>query len=186
MSAVVFLGVSTSLAYHITQQADINYFQGYRFFLKGQYEKAIPFYEQAVKQGARSNEVYKELAYSYLWTGRSRDSIQLFKDLFLKEAGNPDMAYSLAQAYAWNKQYDKSIDLLRGLVRISGSEMARKKLAEVYLWSGRPEQARVVLEPMVQRYPEDTDIALMWGKSLYYTGESEKASKVFEEILKEE
>jgi tetratricopeptide (TPR) repeat protein len=186
LSAVVFLGASTSLTYHITQQADINYYQGYRAFLKGQYKKAIPFYERAVRKGAKSQEVYKELAYSYLWTGRSKDSIRLFKDLILKEPGDSEMAYSLAQAYAWNEQYDKAIELLKGVLVERGSDKARKTLAEIYLWSGRPGQARIILEPLAQRYTEDTDIKLLWGKTLYYTGDSERASKIFEEMLQEE
>jgi len=46
----------TVFAYHFTQQADINYYQGHRFFLKGQYEKAIPFYETAIEEGSNRIE----------------------------------------------------------------------------------------------------------------------------------
>ena len=60
------------------------------------------------------------------------------------------------------------------------------QLANVYLWDSQPKQAVAVLEKMVQEYPDNETIQMLLGTALYYSGESEKASHIFENILLEQ
>jgi tetratricopeptide (TPR) repeat protein len=183
--SIVVVTVFTSFVYHISQKADINYYLGHRFFVRGEYEKAIPLFERSAEEGSRRVETYKELAYSYLWTGRSERSIILFRDLAAESPGDSEIKFALADAYSWNRKYTEAIDILKGTLIDPGGLRPVKSLAEIYLWDGQPDKARLLLERLAHQYPEDLDIKMMWGKSLYYTGESEKASRVFEKILTE-
>lgn len=183
--SVVLITVFTSLGYHISQKADINYYRGHRFFSRGEHEKAIPFFERSIEEGSRRVETYKELAYSYLWTGRSERSIGLFRSLTAESPVDSEIKFALADAYSWNQKYQEAIDILKGTLMDPGGPRPVRSLAEIYLWDGQPDKARLLLERLVDRYPGDLDIKMMWGKSLYYTGESEKASRVFEKILEE-
>ena len=183
---VIIITFLTAFTYHYTQQSDINYFQGHRAFLAGKYVNAIPFYEIAIERGSDRIETYKELAYCYLWTGKSEKSIQLFQDVLIKRPDDIKVKTALAEAYSWNKNYIYSIKIFKEILLQTNSPKIKEKLAEVYLWDGQPEQAKIILEPLVVSDSDNFNIKLLWGKALYYTGESEKASKVFEGLLKEE
>ncbi len=183
---IILLTVLTAITYHFSQQADINYYQGHRLFLKGNYEQAIPFYVKAVEESSSRRGTYKELAYCYLWTGKSEKSIQLFKDAAAKNPDDYKLRGSLAEAYSWNRNYAEAIKIFKQIIIETNSSWAKEKLAEVYLWDGQPEEAKIILEPLVRQDPDNYNLNLMWGKALYYTGEGEKASKVFEGLLGEE
>ena len=183
---ITLLTFLTAFTYHLTQQADINYYQGHRLFLKGNYEQAIPFYVRAVEEGSARMETYKELAYCYLWTGNSEKSIQLFNDIAAQRPDDFKIKGSLAEAYSWNRNYTEAIKIFKEIVLKTNSPWAKEKLAEVYLWNGQPKEAKMILESLVKRNPDNYNLKLLWGKSLYYTGESQKASEVFEGLLKEE
>ena len=182
----ILVTLSTAFTYHFTQQANINYYQGHRLFLKGKYDKAISFYVKAIEEGSSRRETYKELAYCYLWTGKSEKSIQLFKDVSTQKPDDYKIKGSLAEAYSWNRNYAEAIKIYKEIIIRTNSLWAKEKLAEVYLWNGQPEEAKIILEPLVRKDPDNHNLKLLWGKALYYTGESEKASKVFEGLLKEE
>ena len=183
---IIFLGVSTALTtfvYNSTQQADINYYNGHRLFVSGIYEKAIPFYEKSISENPHHEKALKEFAYSCLWTGQTNKAINLLEAVASKEPDNLEVKASLAEAYSWDKKYAASITLFREIILGTNSPWAKEKLAEVYLWSGQPEKAKVILELLLERYPDSFKVKLLWGKALYYTGESEKASRVFEQLL---
>ena len=180
---IILLTFLTAFTYHFTQQADINYYQGHRLFLKGNYEQAIPFYVKAAEEGSSRRETYKELAYCYLWTGKSEKSIQLFKNVAAQKPDDFKLKGSLAEAYSWNRNYAEAIKIYKEIIIRTNSLWAKEKLAEVYLWNGQPKEAKIILEPLVKNEPDNYKLKLLWGKTLYYTGESEKASKVFEGLL---
>jgi tetratricopeptide (TPR) repeat protein len=181
----IALALLTSAAYHLTQKADINYYKGHRLFLKGKYENSIPFYVKAIEEGSARRETYKELAYCYLWTGRSERSIELFKGLSSQSPEDMAIKGSLAEAYSWNKNYAGAINILREIIAGTNDPWANERLAEIYLWDGQSEKARIILEKLVEQYPDNYDLKVLWGKALYYTGESDKASEVFEGLLNE-
>ena len=180
---IILLTFLTVFIYHFSQQADINYYQGHRLFLKGNYEQAIPFYVKAVEEGSSRRETYKELAYCYLWTGKSEKSIQLFEDVSTQKPDDYKIKGSLAEAYSWNRNYAEAIKIYKEIIIRTNSLWAKEKLAEVYLWNAQPKEAKIILEPLVKKEPDNYKLKLLWGKTLYYTGESEKASKVFEGLL---
>ena len=95
------------------------------------------------------------------------------------------LKFTLAEAYSWDREYSASIDLFKEIILKTDSPWAKEKLAEVYIWNGQPEKARTVLAPLVKASPDNETLKKLWGKALYYTGDSEKASRVFEDLLQE-
>ncbi len=47
---LILTSIVTTLIYRQTQQADINYYQGHRYFEKGEYNKAVGFYMEQVDE----------------------------------------------------------------------------------------------------------------------------------------
>ena len=46
---IPLIAALTTLTYHLTQQADMNYYQGHRLFLKGDFRQAIPFFQETLE-----------------------------------------------------------------------------------------------------------------------------------------
>ncbi len=180
------LSVSTTLAYHLTQQANINYYQGHRFFLEGEYEKAIPYYKNALKIDPAKADALRELAYSYMWTDKPERSVKLFRESIAIDPSDQKIKTSLAEAFSWQKKYKEAIDLYKEIIVDTDDLGVKKALAEVYIWSGQPEKAKSLLENVLKKYPGDYKARLLWGKALLYSGESEKAAEIFKQLLKEE
>jgi tetratricopeptide (TPR) repeat protein len=177
------VAVLVTVFYHTTQQADINYYQGHRFFKYGNYEKAIPLYEASLKANPDKVSSLQELAYSYLWTGTPEKSIDLFKQIIRQKPNDYDVMLFLASAYAWTGDYEKAIPILINVISKTGGLQAKIKLAEVYIWNAEPEKAAPILEDILKQSPEHTKAKMLWAKSLYYTGESEEAAEVLERLL---
>jgi len=47
---LIGIAVTTTFIYHNTQQADINYYRGHKLFEKGEYDKAIKFYQKLLAE----------------------------------------------------------------------------------------------------------------------------------------
>ena len=180
---LIVLAALISAAYHFTQQPNINYYQGHRLFVEGQYRLAAPFFEKTLELSPYREEATLELGYSYLWTGNPQKAIPLLFKSVKNYSKDDKILLALSDAYSWNKQYDKAITILRGKILETGDVLLKKKLAELYLWSGDPETARNILEPVLKRYPNDPDALYLMGKALYYSGDGLKASEVLEKLL---
>ena len=180
------IGLLVTVTYHLTQQGDINYQQAHRLFVKGKHEEAIPFYEQSLRVSPERLACRKELAYCYLWTKRPGEAIRLFSAIDRAYPDDPTIQFSLAEAYAWDKQYDKAIVLLLKLIDKTSSMKAKRFLAEIYLWDQKATLAIPLLREMLQEDPENQEIQLLLGKALFYTGENEEASLLFEQLLQQE
>lgn len=182
----LLLVLFVTLAYHLTQQGDINYQQAHRLFVKGKHEEAIPFYERSLHVDPERLECRKELAYCYLWTKRPGGAIRLFSAIARSHPEDYAIQFSLAEAYAWDKQYDKAIELLQRLAATTKNMKAKRFLAEIYLWDKKALLAIPLLREMAKEEPNNQDIQLLLGKALFYAGQSEEASRIFEQLLPQE
>ncbi len=81
ISFFVLTALATSLVFHTTQQASINYHIGQRYFEKNMFAEAIPY----LKKGAMtSTEAQFTLAKSLYYTGEHAAAAQICKTI-LKE-----------------------------------------------------------------------------------------------------
>ena len=181
--SLCFLGPLVTCIYYYTQQGDINFQQAHRLFVKGKHELAIPYYEKSLAIDSGRLICRTELAYSYLWTDRPQQAIQLFVEIMKQHPEDYKIQFALAEAYSWTQEYGRAITLMKSIIAATDDLAVKKQLADVYLWDNHPQEAAALLGEMVQQYPEDLSIQVLLGKALYYAGESEKAACVFEGIL---
>ena len=182
----IIIPFMVTFVYHNTQENKIQYYQGHRYFVKGDFKRATPFFIKSLQYNPNYILPKKELAYSYLWTEAPAKSIPLFLDILNKNPNNNEIKLSLADAYAWTDDYAQAVTLITEVINETNSLAAKIKLAEVYLWSGEAIKAKPILEDILQVSSEDPQVRLQLGKALYYTGDSKKASSIFEELVKEE
>ncbi len=80
---LIFTSATTTLVFHKTQTADINYYKAHRYFEKGKYDKAIPLYKKALSIKKSSHQdALKELGFPYQWTGSYKDAMEKMIDIF--------------------------------------------------------------------------------------------------------
>jgi len=184
--ALIVLAAGTTVAYHLTQQDDINYYKGHRLFVRGQYRQAIPFFQKAIMIDPRRLDAVTDLAYAYQWTGANAKAIECFTRILAAAPNDHKIRFSLAQSYAWQKQYDSAIALYKEVIAATDDIDAKEHLAYVYLWTKRYDLAKAAAEEILRKDPENISAKLIVAKGLSYTGQAPKAIALYEEILQEE
>ncbi len=142
---LISTSVLTTFVYQNTQQADINYYQGYRLFEKGEYNKAVEFYEQTLAIEPLRLDALKEIAYSYQWTDRFEKAIGVFRKALSLDPQNYKIKKSLAKTYSWEKEYKKAISLYKEVITMEEDDIdAQRELAKVYIWDGQYDKAKKI------------------------------------------
>lgn len=177
--------VTTTLLYHQTQQADINYYQGHKFFEKGEYDKAMEFCEKALAINPSHKGALKDLAYSCQWTGDFERATEVFNQFLSIEPGNYKVMMALAETLAWNKEYEKSVAVCKDIISSTGDIKAQILLGQVYMWNKQFDNAKEILQAVLSKDPNNSQAKLLYAKALHYSGEAKKAIEIYKRLLEE-
>jgi len=215
--SLVLSSLGTTIIYHKSQRADIGYFRAHRLFEEGDYKKAIPLYEEAIARKTSRGNAYKELGYSYQWSGSNRKAIETFRKAIALYPEDYQLKKALAQTLSWQGEYKESIKLYEETALVFDDFETQKDLAQVYIWdkqfakseaildrllnikpgnldlmlllaklklySGRREEAKVILKQLSLRDDADADSQILYGQALLFSGNYQEAGDVFEGIL---
>lgn len=192
MKKILFLAVililicaGTSLLYHNTQQADINYYQGRRLFEKGKFEQAMQFFHKASDAEPSRPDVLKDLAYAYQWTGAYGKAAGIFQQILSLKPHDNEIKKSLAQTLSWQKEYEKAIRLYKEVIAATGDIDVKRQLAEVYIWDNQFKEARGILAEILKIAPQDRKAKFLLAKAMQYSGRAEEAIEIYKELLQE-
>jgi tetratricopeptide (TPR) repeat protein len=252
VAALIGTSVITTIVYHKTQKADINYYHGYRYFEKNNYGQAIAWYEKVLNIDPWHEKALREAAYAYQWTGQYEkaalnfekvlslrpddnkikkslaetyswkkeyekaiplykevidatgdiaaerqlaevyvwnknyeDAVKSFKEVLKHEPGDTKIKAALADVLSWQKEYDEAVLLYKDIITATGDINIKRQLAEVYIWTNRFDPAKDILEAIVEANPKDFEAKLLLAKALHYSGDINKASLIYEELIKE-
>jgi len=177
--------IAITLLYHQTQQADINYYQGHKFFEKGEYDKAMKFCEKTLAIDPTHEGALTDLAYSCQWTGDFKRAIETFNKILSMNPGDYKIMMALAESLAWNKEYEKSIAVCEEIINSTGDIKAQILLGQVCIWNKQFDSAKEVLEEVLRKDPDNSQAKLLYAKALHYSGEAKDAVEIYEELLKE-
>jgi len=184
-ATLILIALATTVVYHLTQQADIYYYQGHNFFIKAQYKDAIPLFRESLKYDPERVPSLSELAYAYLWSGQYQEAIPVFQKLSVLDPKNERTKKSLATAYSWNKEYSRAEEIFLATLRANPKDRdAQKELAEIYLWDQKNEKAKDLLSSLLESNPRDARAKFLYGKALLYLGQTQAAIRIFEELSK--
>lgn len=92
---------------------------------------------------------------------------------------------ALAEAYDRTNRLNETVEIYGELIILEDGVSSKKELIRLHLWNDDPEEAKRIIKLLLEKYPEDEEIKLLWAKTLHFTGESENASRVLELFLKE-
>ncbi|NQT47322.1 MAG: tetratricopeptide repeat protein [Candidatus Omnitrophica bacterium] len=177
--------IATTLLYHQTQQADINYYQGHKFFEKGEYDEAMKFCEKTLTINPSHKGALRDLAYSCQWTGDFERAIEAFNQILSMNPGDYKVMMALAETLAWNKEYEKSIAVCEEIIDSTGDVKAHILLGQIYIWNNQFDNAKEVLEEVLRKDPDNSQAKLLYAKALHYSGEAKAAIEIYKKLLKE-
>ena len=184
MSAFVLV-LGLSILFHLTQQGNICYRKGHSLYSKGKHEESIPYYVKALSFAPKNLKAQTELAYSYMWDWKFQKAIDVFSQILKEHPGDIKIELSLADCYAYTLQFDSSIALMNGIIHKTKDLDMKMHLAEIYLWAQMPQKAVELLQEILKESPGDMQVEMLLGKALYYAGDNEEASRIFEILLKQ-
>ena len=182
---LILTSVATTLFYQNTQQADINYFKGHKYFEKGYYSEAIKFYKKVLLIDPARLDALADLARCYQWTKRYEQAIDAFQKSLLITPEDNEIKESLAETYSWVKKYKKAINLYSEILETTDNIDIKRELAKVYIWNKQYDKAKGILRVILKNNPKDSEAKLLFAKALQYTGEVKKAIKIYKELLQE-
>ncbi len=78
------------------------------YYNDGQYEKAIPLFEQVLALGERKEYVYEKLGYSYYKNWDFEKAKETYKTLIAMNDSNSETYFALGEVYRKNKQLDSA------------------------------------------------------------------------------
>ncbi|MFA5271746.1 MAG: tetratricopeptide repeat protein [Candidatus Omnitrophota bacterium] len=184
--ALVISSFCTTVIYHKTQQADINYYQGHRLFEKGKYPEAASFYKKTLFLKPSRFDALKELAYCYQWTGQQSEAIETFQKALLVKPQDYSLKKSLAESFSWQKNYNEAIALYQEIIIATGDIDAEIKLAQVYIWDSQPQKAKEILQKVIKVKPKSFLARFLLAQAYEYSNEPQKAIDILDELAKEE
>ncbi len=184
LTLAIITAVLVSFAYHYTQKDKISFHLAEGLFKEGRYEEAIPFYLEAMREGMEEDKLILPLAYSYLWTEAPEESAKVLEEIRRKDALDLSGKKALAEAYSRTNRLSEAIEIYEEHIVQEADISSKKELIRLYLWNDDLEEAKRTIRPLIDRYPEDGELNVLWAQTLYFSGESEKASEVLEMFLK--
>ena len=185
IAACALVAFATTGVYYASQQSDIQYSKGHKFFREGDYQDAIQTHEKNMEKNPSRLDVMRELAYSYQWSKNYAKAIETFRRILQADPKDLKTKKALAETLSWNKEYPEAIRLYREVLAEKDSPETRKNLAEVYLWSEDYKSSESLLRDLLKNDPKDTQAKFMLAKTLQYAGRPEEAAVLFEDLLNE-
>ncbi|MCF7916366.1 MAG: tetratricopeptide repeat protein [Candidatus Omnitrophica bacterium] len=184
--SLIVVAALTSFLYHYTQQAEINYYQGHRLFLKGNYNLAIPYYQKSLEIEPSQPKAARELAYSYLWAKDTRQALPLFTKLLKNNPQNNQLKVALAEAYTQLGNHKKVISIIKNLIRETGQENLKIRLARAYLWDRQFDKAENITNQILAENPDSVRAKFLLAKIFQYNQKSKQAAKILENLVEKE
>ncbi|UCB57027.1 MAG: tetratricopeptide repeat protein [Candidatus Omnitrophota bacterium] len=200
---ILLISAVTTLIYQHTQQADMNYHRGQRFFEKGEFEKAIELYEKALTINPSHPQAVRDLAYARLWTGGYQRAIELFDQILASNPKDHAIMRALTEAYMWSDQFEKAKNTAERILKENPDDYeAQLLLAKTMQYSGKVQEAAEIYEDLMEKEKEEEkekkkkklkkqkleeqNLKFLQAQALLYSGNYERAEEILKEILRQE
>ncbi len=180
---VVLASAATTVVYHKTQQADINFYRGKAYFDRGEFKQAIPYFEKSITINPFKKEAIRDLAYSYQWTNKHAKAIEYFEVAVKKYPKDFKLKVDLADTLSWQGDYKQAIALYLEVIKATGDVEVMKDLVHVYIWDKQYDRARQLLDKILSIHPDDSELDLLGAQILLYKGDYAGAQRDIEMIL---
>ncbi|KKM70622.1 hypothetical protein LCGC14_1438890 [marine sediment metagenome] len=152
---------------------------------RGEYAKAIEFYQQILKEDPENYQAIRELAQVYSWNKEYDKSIQYYDMLLGKSPTDYDALLGKAQVLGWKGEYNKAEDLYSKVIEAVPDYLdAYLGLINVYLWTSKHNKALNLLKKLEEENPENQEIIKKIFDVYYTKGDFKSARAYYQKIIR--
>jgi len=151
--------------------------------LRGDYEGAIPYFENAVQREPSLPAPYRKLADALIAAGRAEEADEFFKAFLEKAPGKKLIADAIMQVQQGNAE--EAIKILRRVLKADPDNVdAMRYLAAAFLKEKvNLSDAEALLRRASQIAPAYVDVLMLLGSALLDRNKFREAAKVFDKVI---
>lgn len=152
---------------------------------RGEYAKAIEFYQQILKEDPEDYQAVRELAQVCAWNKEYDKSIQYYDILLGKSPTDYDALLGKAQVLGWAGEYDRAEDLYIKVIEAVPDYLdAYLGLINVYLWTSKHNKTLELLKKLEEENPKNQEIIKKIFDVYYTKGDFKSAREYYQKIIK--
>ncbi len=152
---------------------------------RGEYAKAIEFYQQILKEDPENYQAIRELAQVCSWNKEYNKSIQYYDMLLSKSPTDYDALLGKAQVLGWKGQHNKAEDLYTKVIEAVPDYLdAYLGLANIYLWDSKYHEALDLLKKLEGENPENQEITKKIFDTYYAKGDFKSARAYYQKLVR--
>ena len=129
--------------------------QGTQLFIRGRYEAALDYFQQATVTNPDNPHAWQGLGSCYIGLNQPENAIAAYRQVVHTDPENDTAYFMLAMYYKRLEQYQLAIDPLKQVIRIDGNNLqARMELADTYGKLDRTDEQIESLEAILEINPD--------------------------------
>ena len=156
---------------------------GTLYLAVGRYGPALQAFERALAQRPADPRARLHVGLFYRALGREREAQSLLAGVPAAMRDAPDTLTFAGEAALWAGRPAAALTPLRRVAEISGDPAAQRRLARALIGAGRPDEARALLERLVERFSADTAALNTLGALALKNGETTAARDYLQRSL---
>ena len=146
---------------------------------------AIKLFEQVRSMYPdRSDEIARELADQYRWSGQKTQALQIYDQILKRSPGNLDALLGKADILSLEDKLEESYALYQKILdQDPGNTTALNSQAKILVWQGYHRQGIKRYEEILKRYPRNPDTIEGMAFALHWMGDDVHAVERIKELL---
>jgi tetratricopeptide (TPR) repeat protein len=161
------------------------YYRGLTFLWAEDYEKALPYFENAAKKDPHYAEAYFHIGYCNVELGRCGEAVEAYKQAIRIQPDFAEAHLNLGVAYRGLGRYMGAIEACKQAIRIQPDfAKAHYNLGVVYGELGRYTEAIEVYKEAIQIQPDFAEAHLNLGVVYYKLGRCTEAIDAYKQTIR--
>lgn len=169
----------------LSEKSDHAYNQGLMFVWAGEYEQALPYFEQVITHDPRHSDAYFQIGYCKAKLDKNYEAIKALQQAATIDPANYYAYQGLGECYNRIRDESKAIYFLRQAISLKPDyAMAYHKLGIVYLNFGKVDKA---IEPLRNAIAFDSDFLMAYvalGTAYTKLGKHDKSMECFKKAIR--
>jgi len=159
---------------------------GNLYLLKRDRKSAMEWYDKALAAAPNAPEVHVARGNLFFATGERDEGEKEYRKAIELSKEKENLRIALAEHYLYQGRLEDSEKELNAVIKEMNSQKARKVLAEVKLETGKPEEAKPLVEAILKENEKDLDGKYLKGRIALAEKRLEDAKALFAEVIKQD
>lgn len=173
----------TTALFQLTQCYYKDFVRGKRFFIKGDYEKSLKFFEAAYECKPEKREVLRYLTWNYSKVGNQEKTLEMLTKIAEITPDDYKSKIWLGDTYYGLNDYAKAEEVYRNLLEKDDSIKIRKSLVEVLVWQRKFEPAMKILNGLEEIAPQNIWLLKLEANIYVEQQEFAKAEVIYRKLI---